>query len=409
MNVKKILRTAAALLMCAMTLTMVSCSPAVVDIKEKAPKSEYPFTVNGITITEAVDKIAVFDDSLADVVMYLGSASQLKLVARGEDVEHPEVDILPTAGTAEDPDVKKLSDIGVDLVLTDETFDAQTTKELNEAGIKVLVCPPASTRTELTLLYRAVACVMLGGKTGYELGEKRASSLLMAMDDILRIIPEKETPVVAGFVLDADGTFATDLTLTGDLLGYVRTVNLAADESRFTAEELEVAAPSMLFCAAGLKGKLTSSDLFKELSVVKKGNVVELPEGELVWQGEYLLNGLLRMATALYPDLDAEGLLPDINNKEDEDSKEPGNDTTSSRPEGNYPSSVNESSSKEDIRILQDRLIELGYLPPPSNGAYTFWTRACVKEFQKKAKLPQTGVADAKTMAALFAEDAPKF
>ena len=58
--------------------------------------------------------------------------------------------------------------------------------------------------------------------------------------------------------------------------------------------------------------------------------------------------------------------------------------------------------------MLQDRLIELGYMQPPGDGFYGYWTKATVQEFQKRAGLEETGIADEKTMERLFAADAPK-
>ena len=418
MNIKKILRASAAALICALTMTATSCSPDVVDIRKEVPKKEYPFTVNGITVKEAVDKVAVFDDSLADIVVYLGSSSQVKLAARSEEVVHPKVDVLPTVGTTEAPDVEKMDKMGVDLILTDEEFPKDVQKKLADEGILVLVCPPATNRTELAELYRAVACVMLGGKTGYGTGDKRCASLLMAIDDILRIIPEKDVPVIGGFVLDEAGTFATDLTLAGSLLAYARMVNLAADQSQFTAEELELAAPSMLFCTHGLSKVLKNNPLFNNLPAVRKGNLVQLGQGELVWQGEALVDGLLRIVTTLYPELDVEGMLPGTQNPSDKPADPadpdnppdaPGVDEPENPVDRDYPRYVDSNSKAADIKILQDRLIELGYLPPPSNGLYSYWTRECVKQFQERVKLPKTGTADEATMDALFASDAPRF
>jgi hypothetical protein len=308
--------------------------------------------------------------------------------------------------------------MGVDLILTDEEFPKDVQKKLADEGILVLVCPPATNRTELAELYRAVACVMLGGKTGYGTGDKRCASLLMAIDDILRIIPEKDVPVIGGFILDEAGTFATDLTLTGSLLAYARMVNLAADQSQFTAEELELAAPSMLFCTHGLSKVLKNNPLFNNLPAVRKGNLVQLGQGELVWQGEALVDGLLRIVTTLYPELDVEGMLPGTQNPSDKPADPadpenppdaPGVDEPENPVDRDYPRYVDSNSKAADIKILQDRLIELGYLPPPSNGLYSYWTRECVKQFQERVKLPKTGTADEATMDALFASDAPRF
>ncbi len=403
MNLKKMLRILAVAMICILLLMSTACTPEAADIRDGAPKSDYPFTVNGITIREAVNKVAVFDDSLADVVVYLGDTSKVKLAARAEEVAHPDIEALPTAGTAANPDVEMMKKLKIDLILTNEAFSPDVQKKLDSAGIHVLVCPPATSRAELTMLYRAVACVMLGGKTGYAIGEKRSMALLMAIDDILRVVPEQEVPLVIGFVLDETGNFATDHTLAGSLLAYARAVNLAADQKQFTVEELQVAAPSTLFCAYGLDDVLKAHPMFGQLDVVKKGRLIQMARGELVWQGEGMVDGLLRIVTTLYPELDKEGLLPDNGTRPEDRPPDPENNGKT------YPKYVDANSSTADIRILQERLIELGYLPAPSTGQYTYWTRACIKQFQGIMKLEATGIADEATMDALFSDDAPRF
>ncbi len=64
----------------------------------------------------------------------------------------------------------------------------------------------------------------------------------------------------------------------------------------------------------------------------------------------------------------------------------------------------------ESTLQLQNRLVELGYLTPAQlatgPGVYGAQTTRAVEEFQAANGLPPTGVADAATMAAMFAESA---
>ena len=53
------------------------------------------------------------------------------------------------------------------------------------------------------------------------------------------------------------------------------------------------------------------------------------------------------------------------------------------------------------VRVLQNRLIQLGYTPGSPDGAYGNKTRAAVLEFQKKNGLSPDGIAGAYTVAAL--------
>lgn len=61
----------------------------------------------------------------------------------------------------------------------------------------------------------------------------------------------------------------------------------------------------------------------------------------------------------------------------------------------------------DDVVPLQQRLKDLGYLKGKADGDFGNGTEAAVIAFQKKAGLPQNGIADDATQKALYADDAP--
>ena len=62
----------------------------------------------------------------------------------------------------------------------------------------------------------------------------------------------------------------------------------------------------------------------------------------------------------------------------------------------------------DDVLKMQNRLKQLGYISQDScTGYYGDYTKKMIKMFQKKAGLKQTGVADPKTLARLYSDDAP--
>ena len=61
----------------------------------------------------------------------------------------------------------------------------------------------------------------------------------------------------------------------------------------------------------------------------------------------------------------------------------------------------------EAVKKLQRRLKALEWFSGEIGGNYKTLTTQAVKDFQKAAGLPQTGVADSATQAALYAQDAP--
>lgn len=68
---------------------------------------------------------------------------------------------------------------------------------------------------------------------------------------------------------------------------------------------------------------------------------------------------------------------------------------------------LQKGSKGKAVKKLQKRLKTLGYLTGKVDGDYGKGTAKAVKAFQKKAGLPQTGVADDATQKALYADDAP--
>ena len=69
---------------------------------------------------------------------------------------------------------------------------------------------------------------------------------------------------------------------------------------------------------------------------------------------------------------------------------------------------LKKGSKGDDVKSLQQRLIELNYLSGSADGNYGGKTASAVELFQNTAGLTATGIADADTQAALFADDAPK-
>lgn len=62
----------------------------------------------------------------------------------------------------------------------------------------------------------------------------------------------------------------------------------------------------------------------------------------------------------------------------------------------------------EEVKHLQERLIELNYLSSGADGDFGNKTKEAVERFQSAVSLPITGIADNSTQAALFSESAPK-
>lgn len=72
------------------------------------------------------------------------------------------------------------------------------------------------------------------------------------------------------------------------------------------------------------------------------------------------------------------------------------------------PAAMQKGDTGQEVYRLQRRLIALGYLDGKADGGYGEATERAVAAFQKRADLKENGKANDKTIARLFAADAPE-
>ena len=72
------------------------------------------------------------------------------------------------------------------------------------------------------------------------------------------------------------------------------------------------------------------------------------------------------------------------------------------------PGAMESGASGEEVKRVQRRLYDLEYLYTSADGAYGPGTARAIKEFQKRSKISQDGVAGNATLNALFSENAKK-
>lgn len=63
----------------------------------------------------------------------------------------------------------------------------------------------------------------------------------------------------------------------------------------------------------------------------------------------------------------------------------------------------------EQVEMIQQRLIELGYLNSGADGIFGSATERALLNFQLSTELEATGIADANTVEALLASNAPEY
>lgn len=409
---------------------------------------EYPVKLANITIAETPERVIVLSDSIADILVSCGFIK--KIEGRSDECTQEEISGVKSVGSKMNPDLEIISALNPDIIFADSDMPREQLTKLNETGFTVITFVPATSMSGIADLFGNVGAVMAGETTGRKIGEERAETLSVTMDDLQRTIPESKVLVTACYLYNEFGTSLTDDTPAGKLFEYLNAVNVckAGVEPEEAFNALKLADPQFIFCDVGVKDKIMSSELFKGFSAIKNKQVYELPSELLSRQGNSLVEALTNMMEVMYP---SNSINPEDPSKKPESSEpetskksESSKPETSKKPESSKPetskkpeSSKSETSIKtesdkpkattvkadtslkitedmffefgdieDDIKKVQNRLETLGYFNEEKTGYYGKVTQNAVKAFQKANKLEQTGDCDYKTLKLMFSDKA---
>ena len=405
---------------------------------------EYPVKLANITISKAPDRVVVLSDSIADILVSCGFIK--KIEGRSDECTQEEISGVKTVGSKLKPDLEKISALSPDVIFADSDMPKEQLTKLNESGFTVITFVPATSMSGISDLFGNVGAVMAGETTGREIGEERAETLSVTMDDLQRLIPESKVLVTACYLYDEKGTSLKDDTPSGKLFEYLNAVNVCkagvADDEAFNA--LKLANPQYIFCDIGVKDKIMKSELFKDFSAVKNKQVYELSSKLFSRQGNSLVEALTDMIEIMYPSV---SINPEDPTRKDESSKAESSKAESSKTESSKAESSKTESSKaessktesskaesskanttkvkadtslkitkdmffefgdieDDIKKVQNRLEVLGYFKEEKSGYYGEVTQKSVKAFQKANKLKQSGDCDYETLTLMFSDKA---
>ena len=405
---------------------------------------EYPVKLANITISKAPDRVIVLSDSIADILVSCGFIK--KIEGRSDECTQEEISGVKTVGSKLKPDLEKISALSPDVIFADSDMPKEQLTKLNESGFTVITFVPATSMSGISDLFGNVGAVMAGETTGREIGEERAETLSVTMDDLQRLIPESKVLVTACYLYDEKGTSLKDDTLQGKLFEYLNAVNVCkagvADDEAFNA--LKLANPQYIFCDIGVKDKIMKSELFKDFSAVKNKQVYELSSELFSRQGNSLVEALTDMIEIMYPSV---SINPEDPIKRTESSKAETSKAETSKAETSKAETSKAETSKaetskaetskaetskattskvkadtslkitkdmffefgdikDDIKKVQNRLEALGYFNEEKSGYYGEVTQKAVKAFQKANKLTQSGNCDYKTLTLMFSAKA---
>ena len=389
-------------LLCAIGLLLgllAGCGPAN-DVTSGVGSTDFPVTINEVTIGQKPEGVAVLSPNLAEVVLALGYEISLK--AKTEECTHPDLDVLPNVAS---DDYEAMKAAGADLALLDEEPTEEQRSAASAAGVTLLAIAPATGREDLARLYSQVGAALNGGVTGYEEGQRRAENTFVTIDDISRVVPATDTPITVCYLLDAEGHAYTGDSLQGKLIESAGLVNAATDSTgnSFPLENLRLANPSYIFCPTGLKEILEQTEGYQELTAVQEGRVYEMDPAWMAYQGDGIKSAVMFMAGTVFPEL------WETDDPDGTSSASSGSDASSGASSGTSSGAggtLQWGDEGDEVLRLQMRLQELDYMFVRPTGLYADATEQSVKDFQLINGMIVTGIADPETQALLYSSDA---
>ena len=403
----------------------------------------YPVTVANITIDKEPEAIVVLDPSAADIISYMNYDG--KIVGRSTEVDQSYLSVAPDFGAAAEPDVNSIINSGAQVVFAGDKINDDAVKQLQEKKIQVIKMSLADTPKELETNYLTIGKILGGAVTGLEKGTSSYEKLIEHMEKLKIEVSSSTTSgalETACYLYVDDGRLRvmTSGTYVDMLIGYTGAVNVAVNiiDGNVEVNTLRIANPNYIFYSdEQTLNAIQSDDVLSKLTAVTSGKALQVSEKEITRQGLTALATLEKMIGFMHPELAKKATTDEAATQAQTPAQTATEAATQAATQAaaQATQAANEAPHSEadryDIKItddlslkkgdedkgdskdvweLQHRLWNLDYLVGVDNvtGYYGDLTEQAVKDYQKAAGFEVTGVADNKTIKALFMSDAPK-
>lgn len=381
---KKILAAAAALFI---TLAFTACDYA--DIISQNEPQEFPVKFGHEAIEQAVDKVVVLNDSIADILIACGYTD--KIVGRSEGCTQTDIEDITVVGADDEPDVGKITKAGAQVVFADESLLLGTYDKLKGSGIQVFRMAEATDEEALKGLYGTLSAVFDGDITGREIGKQKAQNLYDKLEQKKQDIPETQIVPTACYIFDIEGNTITGAMVSNKIFESAGAINIARDVegSVLTFETLKTENPNYIFCAEGLKDTILKDDAYRSINAVKRSRVYEIPATEISRQGLTMLTAVDTMMELLYKAPAQTGPVVSVADEY----------------EIVLFDGISYTLHEEDAYVLaiQKRLDDLHYLSIEPTGYFGESTASAVEQFQSANNISRRdGIADEETLKVMF-------
>jgi iron complex transport system substrate-binding protein len=211
---------------------------------EEEEISEYPVTVEGVTIRSRPSRVISLSPSLTEKLYELGLEDVL--VGVSDFCDYPtEAANLPACGTADPPDLEAIADLEPHLILTQSELSEDDLIAIQQMNADVVVIPAAASIEEFKESYVSLSRLLEGEYAGTDWGERFARNIQDRLDFLTDyLVPYAENNGIkqALYLARMDFNVATGDTLISELMSVIGLENIAGEQTDWLfPEELAIA------------------------------------------------------------------------------------------------------------------------------------------------------------------------
>ena len=343
--------------------------------------SDYPVEVANYVINSEPENIVVLDAPTADIISYIGY--DIKMVGRSDEVNQDWMQVVPSVGSASNPDAEQIKNSGATVVFAGETLDSNVKETLQDSGIQVITMAQAETTKQLETNYITLGKILGGKVTGANKGAESYKNLIDDMEQIKTSVTSEMNSDILYTVCyiyfeNNQLKMMTSGTYGDMLLSYTGAVNAAVniEESKVDVNTLKIANPNFIFYADDATLNAIKTDgVLSKLKAVNNGKILMVTSDEMKRQGLTAIDTLQKMVQFMYPELANSSATNDEAAKTGATpaATEATAETVSTSVADKYKIKLDDKLSlkieddNENVKAMQQRLYDLGYITDKEN------------------------------------------
>ena len=229
----------------------------------------YPFLLNDVEIAAKPEKVVCLSPAIAEIICEMGYKDTL--IGRSSYCDYPaEISSVKDVGSTANPDIKAITELKPDLVISSTAIASKDIFEMEQQGIKTVIIPSPTALDGFSSIYTSLGLIYEGMFTGMETGEQFYS-------EINKLLGNTDNFNIGKFVYITENySIAGGNTFESAVLSCFGT-NLAKDAEGygFDTETLLENQPDILLVNSKYsKEMLEEDEVFSELDAFQEGRII---------------------------------------------------------------------------------------------------------------------------------------